>query len=94
MLSVINAERGKDDEAGDEPAFGLHFPLAYVLDTWTAYRNHGRFPEPGGFNDQDPALVQHDWGVLNARYSWLSRQNQDEELPNFDRTGEKDWMDI
>jgi len=91
---VLTADKGEDDEGenGEPPNFGLHFPLDYVINTWLAYRNHGILPEPGAFNDQDPLLVQEDWGKLNARYSYLARGMKTLDDVFLPKSG-KDWAD-
>lgn len=66
-----------------------------MIDTWLGYRNHGTLPEPGGFNDQDPQLVIDDWGVMNARYSFLARSIKtldNIKLPMPDKAD--DWMNL
>lgn len=39
--------------------------------TWYEHRQHGTYPAPGGFNDQDAALVIDDWGLINKQFNTL-----------------------
>jgi hypothetical protein len=82
--AIVLADLGKanaDMPEGDED-YGFYFPEDYVLDTWLKYRQHGTLPEPGAYNDQDPQLVQHDWGVLNARYNYYAALHTDKTSDN------------
>jgi hypothetical protein len=55
----------------------LTYPDWYVLNTWLDYKRHGLYPEPGGYNNQDMALMD-DWGQITLRYNWLFKQIEPE----------------
>lgn len=59
----------EDDEPITPRPFRLNYPYPYVVRTWLDYRKFGIYPEAGGYNNQDPMLVIHDWGLMNERYS-------------------------
>lgn len=71
----MRADHGEIDPDDDPPAGleGLHHPLDYVLMTWQEKRN-GFLPEPGGLNDQDAALVYHDWPLVSRVYNETARR--------------------
>lgn len=70
MEDIVRADHGDPPEQEPDPASvdGLHHPLDYVLMTWQEKRN-GFLPEPGGLNDQDAALVYHDWPLVSRLYN-------------------------
>lgn len=57
---------GEDDDIDDAP--GLYYPLGYVFDTWLEHRDHGLYPQRGGYDDQDWRLMR-DWRTLDRRYN-------------------------
>lgn len=61
----------KDEPLEPDLDFGLFYPLDYVISTWNEHRQHGNYPQAGGYDDQDWRLVQHDWYVMSERYSHL-----------------------
>jgi len=91
------AELGKlDDDADDSEPDGLNNDLGYVISTWQEHRLHDAYPEAGGYNDQDPGLVQHDWGVLNMRFNyWLNwlKDSDDDDALDFDDDA-PDWREL
>lgn len=48
-----------------------------MIRTWLDHKRHGIYPEPGGLNAQDAALID-DWSGIAARYNWLYRQLEPE----------------
>lgn len=62
----------EQDEEPDNP--GFYYPVSYVLMTWHEKNEHGILPEPGGLNDQDWRLVEHDWPLVTQTYNRLSRE--------------------
>lgn len=92
MSELVQSEAGiAPGEADEDTDFGLNYPVSYALETWHNWRNHGVYPEAGGYNDQDEALIA-DWSVLNRRYAWARQTGEARpRLPNDD-TG--DWKDI
>lgn len=86
-------EQGKElDEPIDDIDAGLHYPIDYALTTWRHFRDHGVYPEPGGYNDQDAALMA-DWSFLNTRYSLQAAGSRADALHAFAKDG-KHWKDI
>lgn len=64
MERLIAAEKGeplKDDE-GDSPPPLTH-DANYAIRTWLDHRRHGTYPRAGGYDDQDPDLMD-DWHTL------------------------------
>ena len=64
---MVRFEDDPKHEDIDDDDFGLHYPMAYVIKTWMAYRNWGILPSAGGYDDQDEMLMQ-DWQTLTIRY--------------------------
>lgn len=64
---MIRAEKGESDKRdadGEQP--GLYYPLGYVFDTWLEHRDHGLYPQTGGYDDQDWRLMR-DWRTVDKR---------------------------
>jgi hypothetical protein len=64
LLRLIAAERGepfKDDDLPDPPPF--YHDVDYVIRTWLDHKEHGSYPEAGGYNDQCEFLMQ-DWHTM------------------------------
>ena len=64
MERLIAAEKGeplKDDNLDDPQP--LHHEVNYVIRTWLDHRKHGTYPRPGGYDEQDPDLME-DWHTL------------------------------
>lgn len=67
-----------DNEEENEPEFpGLHYPLEYMIDTWLDHRRHGKYPDTGSYNDQDPLWLQ-DMRLMTARFNQWVRHLQKE----------------
>jgi hypothetical protein len=41
---------------------------SYTIRTWFMFRTHHVFPRAGGYDDQDPVLMD-DWHILNLYYT-------------------------
>ena len=80
VTEMVQADTGKLESDIDlmEPEYGLYYPLWYVIRTWQEKREHGILPEPGGLNDQDWRLVDHDWPKVGERYNRIYRQMKGE----------------
>lgn len=70
MAQWVATEKGDEDENDLLPELP---PLEtedeqYVIRTWIEHRLHHTYPEPGGYNDQDPYLME-DWHTLNLCYA-------------------------
>lgn len=71
MALLIHAEKGNASERDEVEADAyarLYYPLGYVFDTWLEHRDHGLYPQTGGYDDQDWRLMR-DWRTLDRRYS-------------------------
>ena len=58
----------------------MHYPLWYAQATWYEHREHGKYPAPGGFNDQDARLVIDDWGVINMRFNHMEDEDREPDV--------------
>jgi hypothetical protein len=67
VSAIVRFENGDHQNDIQDEDFGLHYPFAYVAQTWQAYRRFGVLPVAGGYNDQDEFLMQ-DWQTLDTRY--------------------------
>ena len=106
LKDIIRAERPLPEDEQDEPEepeepeldFGLYYPLAYVITTWNEHRQHNNLPRAGGWNDQDPRLVEHDWRVIGERYGYLYQTFDnwkfDPPLTRSDTSEPLDFMDL
>lgn len=57
MRGLIAVEKGESfKEELDEPP-PLHHEVNYAIRTWLDHRAHGSYPNPGGYNKQDPLLM-------------------------------------
>lgn len=93
-MVLADLARSKPEMPDEETDFGFYYPADYVLDTWEKYHKHGTLPEAGAYNDQDPLLVQHDWGILNERYNRsLALHNGDQQTFTAPKAS-NDWTDL
>jgi hypothetical protein len=68
MVQWVATEKGEDDDDELLPELdALHYNEDYVIRTWIEHKIHHTYPEPGGYNDQDPYLMS-DWHTLNLCY--------------------------
>ena len=61
-------EKGEED---DDPLPELDPPWMdddYVIQTWVEHKIHHTYPDSGGYNDQDPYLME-DWHTMNLCYA-------------------------
>lgn len=102
MVNLVLMEQGKDiDNPTDDVNRGLYYPLDYAIDTWRNFRDHGVYPEPGGYNDQDYDLMQ-DWKFINERYNRQAMLNRGDQLeqdpleviPKSKRQNARNWKDL
>ena len=96
MSSYASAVANKPDKPDDEidEEFGFYYPFWYVYDTWIEHEEHGRYPERGGYNDQD-ALLMEDWKMLDRRYHRAARGlKAGDPLTAFKRDSAKDWASL
>lgn len=42
----------------------LYYDWQTVVETWAVFQQHKILPNAGGWLDQDPLLVNHDWTVV------------------------------
>ncbi len=90
MRAYVAAEKGEEnDDIPDEPE-RLHFEINYVIRTWLEHKLHHTYPELGGYNDQDPWLME-DWHTLNMFYARVSK-GVFSALPLSSDAG--DWLDL
>lgn len=63
MEHLIAAEKGESlRDRLDEPP-PLKCEVNYAIRTWLDHRRHGTYPRAGGYDDQDPDLMD-DWHTL------------------------------
>lgn len=68
MQRLIRAEKGQLGDVDLDDPMTFHYPIDYVIRTWLDHRKHGSYPETGGYNDQDPLLMQ-DWHTMNLYHA-------------------------
>lgn len=87
----LDAEAGKPAPVTELPPLALHYPLAYVLETWSAWHLHHVLPAAGGYDDQDWQLMQ-DWRQIDAHLAWRRQQRQHELLANGTTVMAEEWF--
>jgi hypothetical protein len=95
LEKVALSERGKkaDDDDEDIPTeVLLNYPLMYVQRTWLEHRQKGNYPEAGGYNAQDAALMD-DWYALDMRMLDIHREldTEDELMKQSEDNPPPDW---
>lgn len=69
MMQWVAAEKSEEEDDSElmPELDALHHDEDYVVRTWIEHKLHHTYPEPGGYNDQDPYLME-DWHTLNLCY--------------------------
>jgi len=57
-----------------------------VFDTWSAWRDHGALPYPGGFLSQPLKLMMQIEAVDFVYHTWRCKNNKDFKWSNFTAT--------
>ena len=71
MERYVRAELGLTRDEDDPEVIEdlpLFHALPYVIQTWTAKKQHGTLPESGGWNDQSASWA-HDCGQMDRLYA-------------------------
>jgi hypothetical protein len=99
LESAARAELGfaEDDEPPEDETVYLHYhspqALAWLLQSWQAYRHRGILPYAGGLANQPRVWVKA-IGILNARYAPIYARLLHEKYPDSGGGNHKEETDL